>query len=99
MKRVSLHIEINLRDYAALEDLASELGFSIEVVGIVNGAAEEKKEESQPRKHHRVTREIVKQVRDYRKVHPDHSLDEIKEGLGLQIHRTTIGRILRKERH
>lgn len=91
MKRqVNICMTINLRDFAAFEDLALELGYVIELQNIVP------QEKPKPRtfsSRHQVNLDLIRQVKAVISQHPELSSKEIISHLGIPHSESTISRI------
>lgn len=97
-KLIKATITIKARDYAAFEDLASELGIGIEDCTFIdNGKLVSDKGRRTGYKKHVVTEEDVKKVRKYMKANPNLSQMQIKRDLALPYGSATMSRICRGE--
>ena len=88
MKTVQICLTIPLRDYAAFEDLAEELGCEIHLKSV-----EEAKPKA-PNTRHKVTPEIVQEVLKASKATPTAGAKKLKRVLKLPHGVSTINKIL-----
>lgn len=89
-KQVRITMVIPLRDFAAFEDLAAELGCEIEVLDLKNQASPPDK-----KGRHRVSRGMIEKTRRYWDSHPEATAAQVKEALGLPHGVSTLARIRR----